>query len=102
MSKSAPSSFSRLEHRLARLERENSALTQLVEDHRLLERSLQESEARYRNFIATSHDGVQRFELREAVLVDWPLDKQVDALMEHHYLAECNDKFAWMYGYENA
>jgi PAS domain S-box-containing protein len=64
--------------------------------------ALQQSEERYRAFIEQTSEGVWRFELAEPVSVDLPVDDQIEHFYAQAYLAECNDAFAQMYGYEKA
>ncbi|MEJ2008937.1 MAG: ABC transporter substrate binding protein, partial [Acidobacteriota bacterium] len=64
------------------------------------ETSLRESEARYLAFVANSSEGIARFEQDQPMPVTLPKDEQVHYLLEHSYLAECNDAFARMYRVE--
>jgi PAS domain S-box-containing protein len=63
---------------------------------------LKESDERYRAFIANSSEGIWRFELDQPVSVKLSEEEQIDLLYKHAYLAECNDAFARMYGYDSA
>jgi PAS domain S-box-containing protein len=65
-------------------------------------RSLQESDERYRAFIANSSEAIWRFELEQPIPIALPDDEQFDMLYKFAYLAECNDAMARMYGYESA
>src|SRR5687768_9736625 len=64
--------------------------------------ALRSSEDRYRSFIAQSSEGIWRFELDEPIPVEWPVERQVEAMYRCAYLAECNDAMARMYGYSDA
>ena len=64
--------------------------------------ALTESEQRYRNFIKLAAEGIARFEFEEPVSLKLPVKEQIDLIVEHGILAECNDLFAQMYGYKNA
>ncbi len=62
------------------------------------ERTLRDSEERYRVFIAQSSQGIWRYELEEPVSVDLPEDEQIDLFYKSGFLAECNEGMARMYG----
>jgi signal transduction histidine kinase/GAF domain-containing protein len=64
--------------------------------------ALREAEERYRTFIAQSTEGVFRVEHEGGVPVDLPEDRQIDAIYETGYIAECNDAMAHMYGFAHA
>ncbi|PYQ17796.1 MAG: hypothetical protein DMF79_16630, partial [Acidobacteria bacterium] len=53
---------------------------------------------RYRSFLALTGDGIARFELDPAIRVDDPEDEQVERILKHSRIAECNEVFARMYG----
>ncbi|MBI5397632.1 MAG: PAS domain S-box protein [Verrucomicrobia bacterium] len=65
-------------------------------------RRRQAAEERYRTFVQQSTDAISRVELEEPMPVDLPEDAQVKRLYDHSVLAECNNTFARMYGYERA
>lgn len=60
------------------------------------------TEERYRAFIANSAEGIWRFEAEPPVSIWLPEGEQIDAFYRAGYLAECNDAFARMYGFERA
>jgi len=64
--------------------------------------SLRNSEARYLAFVANSSEGIARFEPDQPMPVSFSKDEQVHYLLQHSYLAECNDAFARMYGVEKS
>ncbi len=57
---------------------------------------------RYQAFVANSAEGIWRFEAETPVSLRLSEDEQIDAFYRVGYLAECNDAFARMYGYESA
>lgn len=65
-------------------------------------RKIEESEFRYKQFVHFSNDGIWRFDTTEKIPITLPVDEQINLFFEHGYLAECNDVFAQMYGFENA
>lgn len=64
--------------------------------------SIEESEQRYRMFVQQSSEGIWRIELKEAMNIHTPVEKMIEYCYKHAYIAECNDNFAKMYGYDNA
>src|SRR5262249_8708383 len=56
----------------------------------------------YRAFIATSSEGVWRFEIEQPIPMSLPIDDQIEMLYRYAYLAECNTAMARTYGYDNA
>jgi PAS domain S-box-containing protein len=64
--------------------------------------ALEQSEDRYRDFMEQSLDGIWRLELEEPLSLQWPEERQIEHLIRFNYLAECNDAFARMYGYQSA
>jgi signal transduction histidine kinase/CHASE1-domain containing sensor protein len=63
------------------------------------ERALQASEQRYRAFVSQSTEGIWRYEIREPFSTHLPEDEQVERLVAHAYLAECNDVMARLHGH---
>lgn len=59
---------------------------------------LRNSEARYFAFVTNSSEGIARFEPDQPMPVSLSKDEQVNYLLQHSYLAECNDAYARMYG----
>ncbi len=58
-------------------------------------------EERYIAFIQNSTEGIWRFDTDEPVDTALPEDEQIEAFYRLGYLAEANDAFARMYGYEH-
>lgn len=73
-----------------------------VTEKKKVRTALIESEERYRNFIDLSLEGICRLEFKTPMSISLPFEEQVQWSMEHLYIAECNDVFANMYGYENS
>jgi PAS domain S-box-containing protein len=71
------------------------------ERHRQIE-ALRESEERYKVFIDQSSEGICRYELDLPLSIKWPIKKQLEHLLMHAKIAECNDSMARMYGFEKA
>jgi PAS domain S-box-containing protein len=60
------------------------------------------AEQRYKAFVANSTEAIWRYELREPLDLNRPVDAQLAHIQEHGYLAELNDAMARMYGFERA
>ena len=73
-----------------------------ITEERRIRIALEESELRYRAFLAQSSEAIWRFELEKPVATDLPLSEQIDAFYQYGYLAECNDTMARQYGYQSA
>jgi len=61
----------------------------------------EESDDRYRAFVANSSEGIWRYEFDKPVPVTLPEDEQVELFYQRGYLAECNEVFAQMHGYSS-
>lgn len=64
--------------------------------------ALQTSQARYREFINMSADGIWRAEFSAPLALALPEDVQVQAIFEDAHVVECNDALAQMYGFTHA
>jgi PAS domain S-box-containing protein len=64
--------------------------------------SLPTAEERYRAFIHNSTEGIWRVEVEQPVPLSLSEDEQLEAFWNQGYLAEANDAFARMYGFETA
>src|SRR5260221_1767619 len=77
-------------------------ITQEVSETERVAEALQQSEERYRTFLALSGDAIARLELDVPLPVDAPLDEQVQDLQRHAYVRQVNEAFARLYGYSRA
>jgi PAS domain S-box-containing protein len=66
------------------------------------QRTIQQNQERYFNFISQSSEGIWRYELEEPIPIELPADQQIEMVYQHAYLAECNDAMAKMYGFHDA
>jgi PAS domain S-box-containing protein len=62
---------------------------------------LEQAEARYRNFIEQSTEGIWRLEHQIPIPIDLPPDEQIRLSYEGGYFAECNLAMARMYGFNS-
>lgn len=69
-------------------------------DERATQRRIEESELRYRQFVNLSHDGICRFDFDIPIPIDSPVDEQIQMILDYAFLAECNDIYAKMHGFE--
>ena len=83
---------------------ENFPRQQLIAEaaHAQAEKTLQESEERYRAFIEHSGEGVWRFDLIEPVAVGLPFDEQIEFIYHKSFIAECNNVKARQHGFAAA
>src|SRR5262249_9782561 len=77
-------------------------IVQDITDRKKAEKAVQDSDARYRAFLAHSREGIWRYELDKPIAIDLPVDEQIALCYQYGYLAECNDAMARMYGFEKA
>ena len=66
------------------------------------EKALQQSKARYLDFLAQTSEGIWRVELAQPVPVELGEEEQIDHLYRFGVLAECSDAFAGMFGLTSA
>ena len=77
-------------------------LGQEIAERKQIAHALSTSKERYRTFVVQSTEGIWRTEVEVPFSIDLPEDEQVDHLLRYGYVAECNDAYAQMYGYEKA
>jgi PAS domain S-box-containing protein len=70
-----------------------------ITDLKRAEEKLRRSEERYRAFIEQSSEGIWRLEMLRPVSVDLSPDEQVEMIVEHGQLAECNEVIVRMLGH---
>lgn len=64
-------------------------------------KQLEESEARYRAFIANSTDAIWRYDIFPPIDITLPLGTQVEQVLKRAHLAEANEKMARLFGVKN-
>ncbi len=82
--------------------RRNAELESQIAERQRVESALRASESQYRDFIATNLAGVWRFELSRPMPIDLPFEAQTEWAEREMTIAECNDVFARMYGFDGA
>lgn len=63
-------------------------------------RKIEEQEKRYRQFVYFSSDGIWRFDVEKPINTKLPIEEQIRLIFEGGFLAECNDVYAQMYGFQ--
>lgn len=82
------------------IEKIATIINDITEQKRVSE-ALRQREHDYRQFVAQSSEGIFREELDEPIRVDLPEDELIQKILQHSYVAECNDALARMYGFES-
>ncbi|HMU66559.1 MAG TPA: PAS domain-containing protein, partial [Cellvibrionaceae bacterium] len=72
-----------------------------ITDTVLKEKALQEGEMRYRAYMSHSNDGIWCYELLAPVDIHLSIDEQAQQIAKQARLAECNERFAQMYGFDS-
>src|SRR5690606_10648462 len=65
-------------------------------------RRLEASEQRYREFVANSSEAIWRYDCVPPIPLSLPPAEQARQMYSQMVIAECNDVFAHIYGYEDA
>lgn len=73
-----------------------------ITDYVEVNKSLAESEEKYKYLIKESADGIMRFEIDRPMSIKCPVEEQLQIFFNQARLAECNDAYAKMYGYDSA
>jgi PAS domain S-box-containing protein len=73
-----------------------------ITERKRAEAALRDSEQRYREFIARSIEAVWRIELDHPLPVNLPQKELVAQILQHGYVAECNDALARQLGLSRA
>ncbi|MBO9698682.1 MAG: PAS domain-containing protein [Sporocytophaga sp.] len=93
--------YEKLERAQSKLRNINSELEERVKERTA---ELEESEEKYKAFVAQSQEGIWRYELHviNDIDISIPGEEQVQKIFDYGYVAECNDKMANMYGYASS
>ncbi len=73
-----------------------------ISERKRIEQVLQQSEERYRAFVQQSSEAIWRFEMDEPLDCSLTPNAQVEHLLAHIYVAECNDAMAQMFDRKDA
>ncbi len=82
--------------------RKTSTMVSDISERKRTAQAVEESEQRYKMFVQHSTEGIWRIDLDKAIHIETPLDGLINYCYNHACVAECNDNFARMYGYEKA
>ena len=78
-----------------------AVVMQDVTEHRRAEGALRRSEESYRMFVSQSSEGIFREDLDAPIPINLPEDELIHRILYDHYVAECNDAMAAMYGFKS-
>jgi formate hydrogenlyase transcriptional activator len=73
-----------------------AAILRDITERKQADGALQRSEERYRNFISQSSEGIFRMDAH--IPIDIPEAELIHRILYEHYMVECNDAMAAMYG----
>ena len=82
--------------------RKTSTMVSNISERKQAEQSVIESEQRYKMFVQQSTEGIWRIDIDKPIPVTTPVEEMIDYCYNHAWIAECNDNFARMYGFEKA
>ncbi len=80
----------------------NDQLLEKNEELKREKKKAEESEAKYRTFIENTNEGIYRVELNTPLLTNLDVESIYDHIVNHAYIAECNNAFAKVYGFKKA
>lgn len=69
-----------------------------ITERKRADEALRRSEENYRMFVAQSSEGIFRLDLDVPVAIDMPEQEVADHILQHSYMAECNEAMAQIYG----
>lgn len=69
-----------------------------ITERKRAEEALRRSEENYRLFVAQSSEGIFRLDLDEPVSIELAEEELTRHIVQHSYMAECNETMAQMYG----
>jgi PAS domain S-box-containing protein len=72
-----------------------------VTERNQADEALRRSEENYRNFVSQSSEGIFRQDTDAPIPIDVPEDELIHHILYDHYMAECNDALAAMYGFKS-
>jgi len=84
------------------IKRHEEMLAQSIKEAQQAQRALRQSEARYRNFIENSHEGIYNCQIVPPLDIGLPREQQINHILQGILVQECNDEFARQNGFEKA
>jgi len=76
-----------------------ACILQDITEQKKAAESLRRSEESYRMFVSQSSEGIFREDLDAPIPIDLPENELIHRILFDHYMAECNDAMAAMYGF---
>ncbi|HWO31339.1 MAG TPA: sigma 54-interacting transcriptional regulator, partial [Candidatus Acidoferrum sp.] len=76
-----------------------ACILQDITEQKKAAEALRRSEESYRMFVSQSSEGIFREDLDAPIPIDLPEDELIHRILFDHYMAECNDAMAAMYGF---